>query len=95
MSALFCFLTWLKVFLKDTELSPQERRASWRVLIVATIFWPLVLPIAYLEKRAKRIIQSENIFISFDEIEMELNDQLARSSIQKALVGKDGYKTPD
>ncbi|MCA1995381.1 MAG: hypothetical protein LDL41_25535 [Coleofasciculus sp. S288] len=54
LSALFCFATWFNVFRKDTHLSPEQKRISKRVLIVATLLWPIVVPISYLEKRSKK-----------------------------------------
>ena len=43
------FYSWLKLFKKDTTLSSNERLLSRIVLVIATILWPVVVPIAYLE----------------------------------------------
>lgn len=44
------FLTiWLEFFRRDSSLSSQEKHLSWVTLVVATIFWPIVVPLAYLE----------------------------------------------
>ena len=43
------FYSWLKLFKKDTSLSSNERLLSRIVLLIATILWPVVVPIAYLE----------------------------------------------
>lgn len=58
-----CFFTiWLEFFKEDTSasLSLQEKCLGWGILSVATIFWPVVVPIAYLElllgKRNNRIL---------------------------------------
>lgn len=50
LSALFCFATWFKVFQQETNLSPQEKAISIKVLIVASVFWPIAVPISHLEK---------------------------------------------
>jgi hypothetical protein len=41
--ALLVFGVSLRAFWKDTS-TPKTDRLSWMVLIVATLFWPLVLP---------------------------------------------------
>ncbi len=53
LSSLYYFVTWFKLFRKATGLSPQEESLSWTVLIVATLLWPLVVPISFFEKRLK------------------------------------------
>ena len=45
----FYFTSWLKLFHRSAILSSNERFASLVVLIISTILWPLVVPIAYLE----------------------------------------------
>lgn len=47
-AALF-FTAWLKFFKKDNNLSNKEQQLSWIILLVATVFWPIVVPISYLE----------------------------------------------
>ena len=49
MMASCFFYSWLKLFKKDTNLSSDERLLSQIVLVIATILWPIVVPIAYLE----------------------------------------------
>ncbi|NEQ17098.1 MAG: hypothetical protein F6K44_26450, partial [Moorea sp. SIO3E2] len=39
---------------KDTNLSPDQIRSSWIVLTIASIFWPIVAPIANLEKSSRK-----------------------------------------
>ncbi|NEO99677.1 MAG: hypothetical protein F6K58_13560 [Symploca sp. SIO2E9] len=48
--ALYFFSIWFTAFQQDTSLSKQEKAFSLKVLIVATIFWPLVAPISYLSQ---------------------------------------------
>ncbi|MBD2328751.1 hypothetical protein [Alkalinema sp. FACHB-956] len=43
------FLKWLGFFMQDQNMSKTERKLSWAVLTIATLFWPLTLPLAYLE----------------------------------------------
>ncbi len=43
---LFCF--WLSLFLRDAT-TPKTDKTSWLVLLIAPLFWPLVLPIAIWE----------------------------------------------
>jgi hypothetical protein len=50
----YFFTTWFKVFKRDSSLSSPEKRLSWVTLLIATILWPIVVPIAYLELLSKR-----------------------------------------
>jgi hypothetical protein len=43
------FREWLFFFLDDQEMSLQTRWISSFILVLATIFWPLIVPLAYLE----------------------------------------------
>jgi hypothetical protein len=43
------FRKWLFLFLKDEEMSSSQRSYSGVILLIVTIFWPLVVPFAYLE----------------------------------------------
>jgi uncharacterized membrane protein len=70
-----CFFTiWLKFFKEDTSrsLSLQEKCLAWVTLSIATILWPVVVPIAYLEllwaKRNNRILVERR-----DESERDFN----------------------
>jgi hypothetical protein len=47
--ACFFFGQWLSFFLDDKEMTSQMRWFSCVVLAIATIFWPIVVPFAYLE----------------------------------------------
>ena len=46
------FNTWLAVFNQDPILSPEERFLV-AILIVSTVLWPIIVPIAYLELISK------------------------------------------
>ncbi len=43
------FREWLFFFINDREMSLQTRWISSVILVVATILWPLIVPLAYLE----------------------------------------------
>lgn len=43
------FTIWLEFFKRDRTWNTQERLSGFVTLVIATIFWPLVLPIAYIE----------------------------------------------
>ncbi|BAY81347.1 hypothetical protein NIES267_08230 [Calothrix parasitica NIES-267] len=55
------FIQWLGFFIDDKEMTPTQRYLSMFVLILATILWPLIVPLAYLEllkfhKKHKQVI---------------------------------------
>jgi lysylphosphatidylglycerol synthetase-like protein (DUF2156 family) len=43
------FSEWLFFFLSDKDISREQRFLSGIVLVLITIFWPMVVPFAYLE----------------------------------------------
>ncbi|MGD1913519.1 MAG: hypothetical protein ACFB2X_22570 [Rivularia sp. (in: cyanobacteria)] len=43
------FIQWLGFFIDDKEMNSAQRYFSIVVLVVATILWPLIVPLAYLE----------------------------------------------
>lgn len=43
------FNQWLFFIMSDTEMSREQRSFSGIVLILITVFWPLIVPFAYLE----------------------------------------------
>ncbi|MBH8552947.1 hypothetical protein I8751_11320 [Nostocaceae cyanobacterium CENA357] len=45
----YLFNEWLFFFLQDEEMSLEQRSFSRIILVVMTIFWPIVVPFAYLE----------------------------------------------
>ena len=48
---LFCF--WLSLFFRDST-TPKNDKISWLVLLIAPLFWPIVLPLAIWELIQKR-----------------------------------------
>lgn len=63
------FQSWRLFFEQDTTLSPQDRVFSQVVLTIATVFWPLVVPFAYLELLHK--VQREKAMTSAPSVESE------------------------
>ena len=49
-AAFYFFGFWFEAFKRDTNMSIQEKRLSLLVLIVATVLWPIAVPICYLER---------------------------------------------
>jgi uncharacterized membrane protein len=47
------FANWFGMFQQDTEATGIERQLSWIVLALATVAWPVVLPLTYVELLAK------------------------------------------
>lgn len=43
---------WLILFLRDEE-TPKTDIASWVVLVVASICWPISVPLSFIELRKK------------------------------------------
>lgn len=55
------FMQWLGFFIDDKEMNLVQRYLSMVILAVATILWPLIVPLAYLEllkfhKKHKQVI---------------------------------------
>ncbi|WP_017651164.1 hypothetical protein [Fortiea contorta] len=46
----YCLLNeWLDFFLADKDITSEQRSLSYVILVIGTTFWPIVVPIAYLE----------------------------------------------
>jgi hypothetical protein len=52
-SAFYFFTIWLKFFKRDTGLSLEDKQLSLVILGVATLLWPVVVPLAYIELLSK------------------------------------------
>ena len=68
--------TWLTTLQKNTDLSYEQKYISWVVLAIATVFWPIVVPISYMEKCAK--VERELNKISINQIQDHLVCDLIR-----------------
>jgi Ca2+/H+ antiporter len=43
------FINWLNFFKQKHNLAPEDRFLSLVILVIATILWPVAVPISYLE----------------------------------------------
>lgn len=68
--------TWLKAFQQTPDLANDQKYICWMVFAIATVFWPIVLPISYLEKCAKG--QQELNKVSINQIQNHLVCDLHR-----------------
>ncbi|MEL7038502.1 MAG: hypothetical protein AAFO04_23240 [Cyanobacteria bacterium J06592_8] len=66
MIGVLFFSHGLLKFLAD-QSTPNSHTSSWIVLGIATILWPVVLPLSHLERQANRQVDSE-----FDEVEFRM-----------------------
>ncbi len=48
LSGLCFFSIWLEFLKGDTSLTAKDRLSAVAVVVIATVFWPIVVPIAYL-----------------------------------------------
>ena len=53
-SAFYFFTIWLSFLKRDIDLSLEDKQSSLLILVVATILWPFVVPMAYIELISKR-----------------------------------------
>ena len=53
VGALTVFIIWLSLFWEDLR-TPMSDKSSWIVLLVATLLWPLSLPMSLIELSRKR-----------------------------------------
>jgi hypothetical protein len=61
------FANWYGLHAKDADMSRTERRLSMLVLTIATLLWPVVLPLTYIEllSKVKRYERLERMNRSF------------------------------
>ena len=45
---------WLFFWQQDTALSDRDKFSSLAIVVLMTIFWPIVVPLAYLELLEKK-----------------------------------------
>ncbi len=55
------FLNWYGLYQQDQDMTESERQISRIVMVIATVLWPIVLPMSYLEllskvKRYERVV---------------------------------------
>ncbi|HBE19157.1 MAG TPA: hypothetical protein DEG17_22705 [Cyanobacteria bacterium UBA11149] len=68
--------TWLKAFQQTPDLAKDQKYLCGIVFAIATVFWPIIIPISYLEKCAKR--QEELNKVSINQIQNHLVCDLHR-----------------
>ena len=54
MIALIVFCFWTIVFFQDTTTAKDDR-LSWFILLIAPLFWPVILPICSWELTSKAL----------------------------------------
>lgn len=66
LMASFFLTRWLEFFEKDTSVTSNDRFLSEWILVLATILWPVAVPIAYLE-----LLKAQKISNLIDESVIE------------------------
>jgi hypothetical protein len=61
------FKLWLKFFRQDSNISLEEKRLSWFILIIGAVFWPLVVPVSYLALLEQKLEQQKNLAAQDDK----------------------------
>lgn len=61
--AFIVFAVFLRIFLKDKS-TPKTHIDSWVVIGFSVIFWPIVLPLAHLERQAKK--NRKNLYLCWN-----------------------------
>ncbi len=88
LTSSFIVLNYLQKFIQD-QTTPNNDRVSWIILIVASLFWPISLPLSYLERNLKKTHPSlptaqSQIYLIYlyletkDFSEQETNDSVER-----------------
>jgi len=60
--AFYLLAAWLHFLKKATGLSPPQKVLSLLTVGIATLFWPLVLPIAYVKLLGATVSQPQNYY---------------------------------
>ncbi len=59
LTSTLIFFKYLRRFLKDATISHSDH-ASWTVLIIASLFWPISLPLSALERNIQKPKSSQH-----------------------------------
>ncbi len=86
--AFLIFGYFLGVFLAD-QSTPNTHIASWVVLGLATLFWPIVLPLAYLERRVRKSTEVHDVRPEEPDLNCALSSPHHSASIKTASVDQD------
>ncbi|NJR17735.1 MAG: hypothetical protein HC785_19780 [Calothrix sp. CSU_2_0] len=81
------FREWLFFFISDRGMSLQTRWISSVILVIATIVWPLIVPLAYLEllkfhKKNKAII---DLLLSLPNAKLIDNNEYFKEKMVESL----------
>lgn len=49
----YFFKGWFELYKRDTTMSAEEKQLSKVILAIATVLWPVTVPLSYIEKRSK------------------------------------------
>lgn len=85
MIAIFSY--WLSIFWKDTS-TPKNDLISWQIIILASVLWPISLPMSISEK-IKKQKHSEKISFSVQDTPKELSKPLLGQILQQAGLVSD------
>lgn len=69
------FSSWMRFLLSDTDLTLGWTYLSVVIIITASLFWPLIVPFAYLEllrkiQQSKEAIETVDESTQFDEVKL-------------------------
>ena len=61
IGSLIAFCVWLRLFIRDST-TPITDRNSWKILLLASFFWPITVPISLMELafKSKKVEQTLN-----------------------------------
>ena len=63
------FLYWFSLFMADKS-TPKNDFASWMIILIAPLFWPIVLPASAIELITKSATKERSL--SADELQSEV-----------------------
>lgn len=49
----YFFKGWFELYKQDTKMSAEEKQLSRVILAIATVLWPVTVPLSYIEKASK------------------------------------------
>ena len=67
LTSILVFLKYLRRFFQDSTVSRSDR-GSWVVLIIASLLWPICLPLSALERHVKK----NKVSYSYSESQVNL-----------------------
>jgi hypothetical protein len=88
LMAIRLFRIWWVFFKRDTDLAPGWAYISIAVLVLASVFWPVVVPFAYLEllgKVQRNVAELEAKVSEAQTREAEIPDAEAETSKAKVV----------